>query len=763
MVIKPKVLEFSIKNRKAITKGTTEVTFNTGVSGFNFKPGQYVRLTMPTLNAGISGGNTRDFTIASAPSEKKIISIAFRNSDSKFKKAILKAPIGTKIKFQGPLGVFTLPDDPNIPIIFVAGGIGITPALSMIRFISAKKTKHNIHIVYANASPSRAVYIKEIKSITKKNSNIQITEKIGRVDVEFIKDNVKYTDKTLWYLCGVPEMTLALSESIPRVFEVSDHNIRIEEYIGYDKSKSGYKTFSPVHDEIIEITDEEVMSDKNLIDSLLDAVGQGALVAVTDVQGTIQYINNKFIEVAKYSKEELIGQNHRILKSGLHQPEFYEQLWSTISSGKRWRGEIKNRAKDGSFYWVDTTITPIFDDQKNIKQYIAVRFLISDKKDLEESGRITRSLLEDIAEEKEKMSTILQSIGDGVFVVDKELNIILFNDVCAQLTGFSEKEAVGKPYHEILRFVYEKDGKINDSFIKRTIKKGETQTMSNHTELIQKNGTHIAVADSAAPLKDSDGDIIGVVVVFRDVTKEREIDKAKNEFVSLASHQLRTPLSSINWQTGFLLEETLGKVNKDVREYLEDIHKSNLRMIDLVNSLLNTSRIDLGTFAIDPKSMDLKETAESVLKELEKKIKEKNLLLNKKYSKSLPKISADPNLMRIVFQNFLSNAVKYTPDKGKINLDIIKKNQEIIIKVQDTGMGIPKSQQEKIFTKLFRTDIVQQSGIEGTGLGLYIVKAIAEASGGKTWFESEENKGTVFYFSLPIKGMKKKKGTKGLS
>ncbi|MBL1434237.1 PAS domain-containing protein, partial [Candidatus Wolfebacteria bacterium] len=740
----------------------SSISFDIKSNDFTFNPGQYIRLTIPTLKASVLKGNTRDFTISSSPDKKGIIQIAFRNSDSEFKKKILKASTGTKIQAQGPLGVFTLPEDSNTPIVFVAGGMGITPALSIIRFVSSNKTGHNIHIVYANSSMERAAYIKEIRSIAKNNSNIQLTEKIGRIDAEFIKKSVEYTDKTLWYLCGLPEMVFALSKNIPRVLEVTDQNIRIEEYVGYQKNKTNYKVFPSVKSEDIELTDENVMSDKNLISSLLDAIGQGALVAVTDTQGTIQYINKKFIEVAKYSKEELVGQNHRILKSGFHSPEFYEELWKSISSGKRWQGEIKNRAKDGTFYWVDTTITPILDDQKRIKQYIAVRFLISDKKNLEENEKINKSILEDIAAEKEKMSTILEGIGDGVFVVDNDLNIIVYNNTSALLSGFTAKEAIGKPYGEILRFVYEKDGKLNDKFIKEAFRTGKIQEMENHTELIRKNGTKVTVADSATPLKNEIGEVVGVVVVFRDVSEEREVDKAKTEFVSLASHQLRNPLTSISWYAEILLSGDAGKLNKEQEDFINEIYRGNQRMINLVNALLNVSRIDLGTFAIDPKPTNLIEIAESVVHELTPQINRKSLNLESSYEK-LPLIDIDVNLTRIIFQNIFSNAVKYTPSNGNISITIKKRDTDVLISVSDTGYGIPKAQQSRVFEKLFRADNIQEKYVEGTGLGLYLVKSVVEMAGGKVWFESEENKGSTFYVTIPLSGMKKKKGAKGLS
>jgi diguanylate cyclase len=153
--------------------------------------------------------------------------------------------------------------------------------------------------------------------------------------------------------------------------------------------------------------------------------------------------------------------------------------------------------------------------------------------------------LQEIKREKEKIQTIVQGIGDAVFVVDKEKRLTTFNKKAEELSGFSFDEAINRPYKEVLNFIFEKDGKVNDKFINQAFSTGEVQEMSNHTMLVRKNGSKLAVDDSAAPIKDSNGNTIGCVVVFRDVGREREIDKMKSEFVSVASHQLKTPLAGI--------------------------------------------------------------------------------------------------------------------------------------------------------------------------------------------------------------------------
>lgn len=376
--------------------------------------------------------------------------------------------------------------------------------------------------------------------------------------------------------------------------------------------------------------------------------------------------------------------------------------------------------------------------------------------------------------EKDKISAILHSIGDGVFVVDQDLKVVLVNEVAASMAGYKSEEIIGTKYTDKLKFVLEETDKINSEFIDKAIETKMIQKMSNHTVLVCKDGNKIQVSNSAAPLLDAESNVIGCVVVFRNVTKEREVDKAKSEFVSLASHQLRTPLSVINWYSEMLLDGDAGKLNKEQRKYVEEVYKGNQRMVDLVNSLLNVSRLELGTFIVEPESVDIVDLAKSSVAELKPQVAEKNLKISEKYSIDLPKYSADPKLLRMVFQNLLSNAVKYTPDNGKVSISIElinagedfggkeAKEKNFAVAVSDTGYGITASQQDKIFSKLFRADNAREKDTEGTGLGLYIVKSIVDLSGGSIWFKSEEDKGTTFYVILPIGGMKRKEGTKKL-
>jgi len=319
--------------------------------------------------------------------------------------------------------------------------------------------------------------------------------------------------------------------------------------------------------------------------------------------------------------------------------------------------------------------------------------------------------------------------------------------------GFSiKKELIGR---DALDLISPKDRQKATENMKKTLKQGFIKNVEY--TFLTKDGHEFPAELSASIIRDSAGKPAFFMAITKDISERKKVDQAKTEFVSLASHQLRTPLSIINWYTEMLLADSGRKFNQDQKQYLNEIYHANQQMIGLINTLLNVSRIELGTFTIKPKPTNLAKVVDSLLSEFSPKIKNKKLRVVKKCDKRLPSINIDPELIRAVFQNLLSNAIQYTPPKGKMGINIKKRKADILITVADTGYGIPKHQQRDIFTRMFRADNIIKKEPDGTGLGLYLAKHMVEQSGGKIWFKSEENKGTTFYVTIPLKSIKKRK------
>lgn len=353
---------------------------------------------------------------------------------------------------------------------------------------------------------------------------------------------------------------------------------------------------------------------------------------------------------------------------------------------------------------------------------------------------------------------ILASIGDGLVVVDKEGKISYINKSFEEMLGWKSAEVIGK---SMVKVVPREDvngvGVLFKQRILTQVLAGQkfVADLTNPFYYIRKDKSRFPASSIVAPVI-LNKKIVGAVEVFRDITKEKEIDKAKTEFVSLASHQLRTPLSTVNWYSEMLLTGDVGGVTPDQKRYLEEIYNGNRRMVDLVNTLLDVSRIELGTFVVESKPTDMVRLAQNVIAEQKQQIEEKNLNFSVSFENNIPLVKIDPKLFRMVIQNLLSNSIKYTPIGGAVSISLSLDNEKnLILRVTDTGYGIPKNQQDKIFTKLFRADNVIGKDTEGTGLGLYIAKSIVEQAGGKLWFESVENKGTMFYATLPLRKSKK--------
>lgn len=244
--------------------------------------------------------------------------------------------------------------------------------------------------------------------------------------------------------------------------------------------------------------------------------------------------------------------------------------------------------------------------------------------------------------------------------------------------------------------------------------------------------------------------IIGYLVV-QSFEKLAHANQLKSEFISIASHQLRSPLTNIRWELDLVLAQLKEGLSKEQIEKLESIKENNKRMIDLVNDLLNVSRIEQGQLNLRPEMISLEKEIQKTIKEYELFAKANNIKLNLEIEQNLPLILIDEQAIKIALDNLIDNAIRYTKGGGQVKIALKKKNGSVRCQIQDQGVGIPKKDRNKIFQKFFRSQNIMKYQTQGTGLGLFIAKAIIKNSKGKIGFRSQEDKGTTFWFELPIK------------
>ncbi len=342
---------------------------------------------------------------------------------------------------------------------------------------------------------------------------------------------------------------------------------------------------------------------------------------------------------------------------------------------------------------------------------------------------------------------LFTSIGDGAIATDEFGKITRINPTALRLLGYSEREMVGAWFPKKIISLYENGETVSliDRPITRAFLTGKTITEKTYYR--RRNGQTMPVAITVSPIMLG-GKPVGAIEVFRDITLEYEIDRMKSDFISLASHQLRTPLSAIKTYSHMLMDGYMGDVSAAQKKSLRTIVSAANRMNELISTLLNITRIESGNVTVTRKAVDVERLAEEVNKEHGLAASDKNISVTLLPSKTKPSIETDPLLFKEVLSNLVSNAIKYTPDNGKVTVSIKNRRYDVIFEVRDTGMGIPKYSQEQIFTKFFRAHNVVKQETSGTGLGLYLVKGLVDALDGKIWFDSIEDKGTVFCVSL---------------
>ena len=346
---------------------------------------------------------------------------------------------------------------------------------------------------------------------------------------------------------------------------------------------------------------------------------------------------------------------------------------------------------------------------------------------------------------RQRERIFLDSIGDGVVAIDRYWNITLWNKTAGELSGWSKEEAMGKSLREIVKFISEADRKENITFIEDALVRGKIGFMNGNTVLIRKDGAEVQIGDSAAPIFDKKGMVIGAIIIFRDVSQEREQNRHRSD-LAYASHQLRTPVTKALWSLEAAKDK---KIIEDMRREVDTAYQAMQSLSRLSDQLILVSKIDQKIRQVEKRAIKLTDLFDPSIKKANESGAQKSITVLSPQLSASASIITDQKLSKYIIDEVLDNAVKYSSPNGKVEMTAEIKNEELVIRVEDFGVGIMEEEKPLVFVKFFRGRNIDTTAIAGAGLGLYIAQEYAKLLGGKIWFEPKE-KGTIFYISLPI-------------
>lgn len=367
-------------------------------------------------------------------------------------------------------------------------------------------------------------------------------------------------------------------------------------------------------------------------------------------------------------------------------------------------------------------------------------------------------LSREVAKHKDHLDLILGSIADGVYTVDPQVRVTSWNRGAEDITGHRAEQVLGHPCEGFLAHTDEQGHRLCGTLAcpLRAVMESRRRISPKAVFGRTADGRVIPMGVTAAPLISAGGEVVGAVEVFRDISREKELmdrieetSRAKSEFLANMSHELRTPLNSIIGFAEMLEDETFGSLNPKQKEYVQDIQKSGRQLLSLINDILDLSKIEAGKMTLQYSDFSVAQAIEDVQTMVWPMVVEKDITLEVFLDEKLSRIRADEGKFKQILGNLVSNAVKFTPEGGRVTIETNLVDDLAEISVTDTGIGIKPEDQELIFREFWQADSSLSRQYGGTGLGLSLAKRLVEMHGGRIWVESNLGQGSKFSFTIP--------------